>query len=182
MFLKNAIRHLRTVNTHRREVRRLCFIAGIPVQGLKHDLSKYSPTEFFESVKYYQGTRSPIEACKEDKGYSDAWFHHRGRNKHHAEYWVDQLSKGGIPVPMPYKYAIEMVCDVIGASKAYNGRDFTQNKPYDYWVTIQEKNTNLHVNTKTFVRMMLKHYAEEGDSALQKGKSRKLYEKLNRNS
>ena len=66
-----------------------CFMRGLYRLGLVHDLSKYSWTEFSVGAKYYQGTRSPNDAERESKGYSSAWLHHKGRNKHHLEYWVD---------------------------------------------------------------------------------------------
>ena len=56
-----------------------CFAVGLYRQGLLHDLSKYSWEEFATGVKYYQGNRSPNAAEKEEKGYSAAWLHHKGR-------------------------------------------------------------------------------------------------------
>ena len=79
-----AFKHFKTVMTHKMYVFLFCKEAGIPWQGIKHDLSKFSPTEFIESVKYYTGTDSPINNCKKVNGYSEAWMHHKGRNKHHC--------------------------------------------------------------------------------------------------
>lgn len=135
----NAWKHLRKVQTHRKWVRHYCFLLGIPWQGITHDLSKYNPVEFFESVYYYQGTRSPIDRCKECKGYSMAWFHHKGRNKHHYEYWVDNLDNGGVPVLMPKKYFLELVADYLGAGHAYCGKDFTFTKEYEWWQNKRKK-------------------------------------------
>lgn len=111
--------HLRTITKHRHKVIWHCFKAGIFRQGLMHDLSKYSPCEFFKGVRYYQGTRSPNEAEREDIGYSTAWIHHKGRNPHHFEYWTDYnlKTKQVEPVPMPRRYIIEMFCDRVAASK-----------------------------------------------------------------
>ncbi len=89
--MSKFFKHLNKILTHKRWVAHYCFMCGLYWQGIMHDMSKFSPTEFWESVKYYQGTRSPINACKEDKGYSMAWFHHRGRNKHHWEFWMDDF-------------------------------------------------------------------------------------------
>lgn len=126
--IKHVFLHLRKIGTHRKWVRWYCFKSGLFWQGLVHDLSKYSPTEFWESVRYYQGDRSPIAACKEDRGVSMGWFHHRGRNRHHWEYWVDDFDKGVIPKLMPEKYALEMLCDFMAAARAYNGNHYS---PYD---------------------------------------------------
>ena len=77
--------HLKTVCKHKYYVFKYCCKAGIPVEGIFHDMSKFSPIEFWESVKYYQGNRSPIDACKEENGWSACWLHHKGRNKHHYQ-------------------------------------------------------------------------------------------------
>ena len=99
-----------------------CFKVGMYWQGLTHDLSKYSPSEFWQGCKYYQGYRSPNNAEREDKGYSAAWLHHKGRNKHHYEYWIDYSLgpvKGMAGMKMPLKYVNEMIMDRIAASKIY---------------------------------------------------------------
>lgn len=114
-----AKNHLRTVLTHKKWVFYYCCKAGIPLQGLVHDLSKFSPTEFMESINYYTGTHSPIDECKKKNGVSYAWMHHKGRNPHHYEYWQDNFDKGGQPIKMPYKYAVELLCDYLGAGRAY---------------------------------------------------------------
>lgn len=131
--LHKCYSHFRTVMTHRKWVRHYCNILGLWRQGWMHDLSKYSPTEFLESARFYQGSRSPIDACKEKQGYSLAWLHHRGRNKHHWEYWVDDFSKGMRPILMPYEYACEMLCDFLGAGHAYMGRSFSIQKECEWW-------------------------------------------------
>ena len=87
--MKNIIKHFITITKHRHLVMKLCFKMGIYKQGLLHDLSKYSFVEFFTSAKYYVGTYSPTISERKDKGYSDIWMHHKGRNKHHFEYWED---------------------------------------------------------------------------------------------
>lgn len=105
--------HLHTINHHRRLVRQGCFRMGLYWQGLTHDLSKYAPVEFLTGVRYYQGTRSPNTAEREEKGWSEAWMHHKGRNRHHWEYWtdLDMQTKAYAAVPMPPKYLAEMVAD-----------------------------------------------------------------------
>ena len=105
--------HFRTITHHKRLVMQGCFRVGLYWQGLTHDLSKYSPTEFLNGARYYQGTRSPNAAEREDKGYSEAWMHHKGRNRHHYEYWTDNYDKGTTAIQMPFKYALEMLCDYI---------------------------------------------------------------------
>ena len=146
MVLKNIIGHLKTVITHKRWVAHYCFMCGLYKQGILHDMSKFSLTEFIESVKYWQGTRSPIDACKEENGYSMAWFHHRGRNKHHWEYWMDDFEKGSIPKKMPFKYVLEMICDFLGAGRAYVGEGFTIESEYAWWQN-KRKVVKMHEDT-----------------------------------
>ena len=132
-YIKNIWFHLRKIQTHRKWVKHYCYAIGLYKQGLLHDLSKYSPVEFWEGVKYYQGDSSPIDAAKKDKGYSMAWFHHRGRNYHHYEMWQDDFDHGGKPLIMPYKYFAEMVCDYLAAGRAYNGVNFRFSKELAWW-------------------------------------------------
>ena len=117
--------HLKTITHHRHLVMRGCFRMGLIWQGLTHDLSKYSPTEFFAGVRYYQGNRSPNTAEREANGYSLAWMHHKGRNRHHFEYWTDYgvSGEGIIGVEMPKKYGVPalIVATLIAFSRLYVG-------------------------------------------------------------
>ena len=116
-----ALRHFWTVTKHRWLVRQGCFRTGLIWQGLVHDLSKYSPTEFWIGASLYQGDRSPNAAEREEKGYSEAWMHHKGRNRHHYEYWTDMspVTRLYESVPMPRKYLVEMVMDRRAACMVY---------------------------------------------------------------
>ena len=119
--------HFQTITYHRRLVRQSCFRVGLYWQGLTHDLSKYSLTEFLVGAKYFQGDCSPNNAEKEEKGYSSSWLHHKGRNKHHFEYWIDYSMPGSkgpllIGMKMPLRYVVEMFMDRIAACKVSEGR------------------------------------------------------------
>lgn len=131
-MIKNIIRHTKLVLKHKWYVFIYCTKLGMLLRGLKHDMSKFSPTEFWESVKFYNGKKSPIQICKEKNGYSKAWLHHKGRNKHHPEYWVDKTAPEKTPM-IPYKYVVEMICDKLSASRVYNGKDWTNSSELDYW-------------------------------------------------
>lgn len=132
--------HLRTVRKHRKMVRKLCFKCGLYWQGLTHDLSKYSHTEFWNGVKYFTGTASPHVGERKVKGYSDAWLHHHNRNKHHAEYWVDIVDGKAKPVSIPLKYLAEMICDRVAASMIYLGNKYTDAAPWDYYMSHRDEN------------------------------------------
>lgn len=140
-MIKNFFGHLRTITTHRHLVMIHCFKAGIIKRGLLHDLSKYSPTEFIPGVIYFQGNRSPNEREREVNGYSMAWIHHKGRNKHHFEYWTDYSTKTGTldPVRMPDEYIFEMFCDRVAASKIYKKEEYNDRCPLEYFLRAKKK-------------------------------------------
>ena len=116
-------------------------------QLIMHDLSKFSPTEFWESVKYYKGTSSPIPACKSVNGYSLAWQHHKGRNPHHYEYWTDNYDKGTTLIKMPYKYVMEMMVDWFAAGRTYQGKSFNFESQYEWWQNKKASKPAIHEDT-----------------------------------
>lgn len=161
----NFFSHLRTVCRHRRLVRKYCFKAGLYRQGLLHDLSKFSPAEFFTGVRYYQGDRSPNEAERLEKGYSAAWLHHKGRNKHHLEYWTDYAPDGNHAmsgVKMPVNYVVEMFCDRVAASRIYRGERYTDRDPFDYYNRSRDHYL-LHPDTRALLETLLIKLRDEGE-------------------
>ena len=162
--MNKLIGHFRTITKHRHAVIRNCRRAGILWQGLRHDLSKYSPTEFIPGVKYYVGTRSPNELERMDKGYSAAWLHHKGRNRHHFEYWLDYnpVERRVGPVKMPLRYVIEMVCDRMAASKIYLGDKYTDASALEYFVHGKSHRV-IHPETSDLCERLLTMLADEGE-------------------
>lgn len=149
--LNNTWLHFKKICKHKYYVFKYCCKAGIPLRGITHDLSKFSPTEFFESVKYYQGISSPVVAAKKDKRYSTAWLHHKGRNPHHFEYWIYTSDDPAFPVIMPFKYAVEMYCDYLGAAHAYQGDKFSFDGEYKWWLEKKKKCNDMHPYIKRFI-------------------------------
>lgn len=143
-----------------------CFKVGLYYQGIMHDLSKYSPTEFLVGAKYYQGNRSPNNAERESIGYSSSWLHHKGRNKHHYEYWIDYSTKnipgGMLPAPMPDRYIVEMLMDRIAASKVYNKEAYNDRCPLEYYLAGKEP-APMHEKTKRLLEKLLYMLAEQGE-------------------
>ena len=174
-FFKRFFGHLRTVSRHRRMVRKLCFKFGLYWQGLTHDLSKYSPTEFWNGVKFYTGTKSPHVGEREKYGYSKAWIHHHNKNKHHAEYWHD-IDKTGreTTISMPERYFIEMLCDRIAASMIYLGDQYTDNAPWEYYCTHKDEN-QFSLHTRAMLERVLMRLSHIGLDALIKEGIWKLY-------
>lgn len=164
MYISNLWKHFKTITKHRHLVMLNCFSAGIPVQGLLHDLSKYSPYEFFVGAKYFQGTRSPNVAERQARGYSSAWLHHKGRNKHHYEYWFDNDDSTLTlqPVEMPTKYVIEMFCDRVAASKVYKGKNYKDSTALEYY-NAHDYRMTMHKNTRALLEQLLTMLANEGE-------------------
>ncbi|MCC8059540.1 MAG: DUF5662 family protein [Clostridiales bacterium] len=166
MEWKHAREHFRTITEHKLLVMKNCFRVGLYRQGLLHDLSKYSPTEFLTGVRYYQGTRSPNAAERDEKGYSEAWLHHKGRNKHHFEYWIDfSRAKGGMSgCKMPVNYLVEMVMDRIAASRVYQGKNYTDASAWEYYS--REKpylSGTMHAETQAELEKILTMLKETGE-------------------
>lgn len=159
--------HITTVIAHKKLVMEYCFKMGLYYQGITHDLSKFSPTELYIGAKYYQGDRSPNNAEREEKGYSSSWLHHKGRNKHHFEYWIDYSPKrdkifNGIE--MPVKYVLEMFADRIAACRTYQKEEYTQSSAWEYHAKIDKKVAEtIHPNTLELLERLLKLLAKEGE-------------------
>ncbi len=163
-MIKNFFGHLKTITAHRHLVMLHCFRAGIIKRGLFHDLSKYSPSEFIPGVIYFQGNRSPNEREREVNGYSMAWIHHKGRNKHHFEYWTDYSIKTGTldPVRMPDEYIFEMFCDRVAASKIYKKNDYNDRCPLEYFLKAKQRR-NIEKVTSYRLEFLLRMLAEKGE-------------------
>ena len=159
-----AWKHFKTITKHKLLVMQGCFKVGLYWQGLTHDLSKYTPTEFWTGAHYFQGTRSPNAAEREDKGYSEAWMPHKGRNRPHYEYWQGVNLDSGVyePVPMPRKYLVEMVMDRRAASMIYKGKHYTPDAPYQYFIRSAERDW-MHAQTKQELDFLLTMLRDQGE-------------------
>lgn len=183
---ERATRHFILVARHKWHVFLYCAYSGHPWRGLMHDWSKFSPTEFLGSIRYFNGRRSPVGLCRDVEGYSFAWLHHKGRNKHHYEFWTDSVDPCGnhatksgqiFPIPMPYEYALESICDTIAASRAYNGKKFSYEVLYKWWLRSQKYfPPTMHPQTKRFAGMMYEAMRADGNcSALRR--AREIFER-----
>ena len=161
----NAWHHFVTITRHRWLVRQGCFRVGLYWQGLTHDLSKYSPTEFRVGVKYFQGDKSPNGAERNDKGFSEAWMHHKGRNKHHYEYWTDMspVTRNYDAVPMPRKYLVEMVMDRRAACMVYQGEKYSDGSALEYFMKSREREL-MHPKTRMELEYILTMLRDQGEA------------------
>lgn len=164
-YLKRLFAHLCTINEHRYHVMKNCFACGLYRQGLTHDLSKYSFSEFHESIKYFQGTRSPYAYEKEHFGFAAGWLHHKGRNKHHWEYWYDVINGKWQPLEMPFNYFVEMVCDRVAACRIYQKEKYKKESALNYYLT---RNDSLYMHPATNARLkyVLEQIASKGEDAV----------------
>ena len=165
----HPIAHFKTITKHRNLVCRYCLRLGLVGQGLTHDLSKYSPTEFWRGAKYYQGHRSPNDQERKETGPSLAWLHHKGRNRHHFEYWIDYVIQPDGTVgfggnKMPLRYVAEMFCDRIAASRVYLGDKYTDAAPYNYYAASKDR-ILIHPETGAEIEEMLRVLKDEGEDA-----------------
>ena len=160
-------KHLSTVIRHRHAVMKLCFKCGLIRQGLTHDLSKFSHAEFLSGVKYFQGFRSPQSKEREIFGFSAAWLHHKGRNKHHLEYWIDYSATGDhmlTGIRMPEKYVVEMFCDRMAASKTYRKEQYCDSDPYAYYEHSKQAYL-MHPESQALLETLLLLLKNEGEEA-----------------
>ena len=156
--------HFKTITRHKWLVFCGCARVGLWWQGITHDLSKYSPVEFWNGARYYQGIRSPNGAEREDKGFSEAWMHHKGRNRHHYEYWTDMSKETGRyeSVPVPRRYLAEMVADRLAACKVYEGAAYTPASALAYLQRSREKSL-IHPQTRRELEFLLTMLRDEGE-------------------
>ncbi len=161
-LLQKVTGHLKTVHHHRKLVRKYCFMCGLYSQGITHDLSKYSPSELFESIRYYQGNRSPYAYEKERFGFAPGWLHHKGKNKHHFEYWIDVINGQYTPIKMPYRYLAESICDRIAACKTYEKDQYTSKSALNYFLSKNDKNL-MHPDTAKEMEKILTRISVIGE-------------------
>ena len=131
-----------TITRHRHKVMYHCLRCGILWQGMRHDLSKYSPTEFLPGARFYLGDRSPTEGERREYGYSKAWMHQA--------------------VEMPLKYVKEMFCDRVAAGKIYLDDKYTNDNPIEYFLKGNAK-TSMHPNTAKLLEGWLMMLQQEGE-------------------
>jgi hypothetical protein len=167
-FLKRLFGHVRIIARHRKYVRRACFAMGIPLRGIKHDLSKYSPKEFWLGVRYFDGKKSPIINERAARGgFSTAWVHHKNHNDHHWEYWLSSPTDGEqsfelSAAKMPYAAVIEMLCDSIGAGKAYDPKGWGPQSEVPYFRR-NEPHRVYHPDTKRLFVTLLNALVSSGN-------------------
>lgn len=171
MLISNIVNHTKNIIKHKKYVFDYACKAGIPIQGILHDLSKFHPTEFSESVMYYKEGSSPLKESKKANGYSMAKLHHCHCNKHHYEYWQDCFDEGGKPLIMPYNYTLELICDYLAAGKIYFKDDFSYKVEYKWFLEHKYNNKliAMHPAVLEFIKRIFEQMAkDDSDAVLEK--------------
>lgn len=160
--MKRFLAYFRYVMRHRREVRKACWRVGLFWRGLVHDLSKYSPSEFFPYARQFYNADGSKRDVRDKTGYYDpntqpddfksAWRHHWTHNDHHWEWWAriklgTQWVDRTEPLEMSRKAVLEMMCDWWGAGRAQNSAVYP-----DEWWTKNNGSMRLHKNTRALIR------------------------------
>lgn len=176
--MSHPFKHFILISKHRHRVIRNGYHLGIFFHALKHDLTKYTPIEFFTSSKYFEGHHSPVYEERLNNNYfSKVCQHHTKRNPHHWEYWTDFFGGRILTKRMPYKYALEYVGDVLSASYTYNPKQFKSDTAYKYFMN---KKDHYFMNnaTKEFVSYCLKQYSIDGFKHLKRKNTKPVYDEL----
>lgn len=165
-LIHNAWCHIKTINHHKKLVMQGCFRLGLYWQGITHDLSKYTWPELRIGIHYYLDGQSPHNGERKAIGYSTAWLHHKGRNKHHAEYWIDYTpdpdDRHVAGMKMPVKYVVEMFVDRVSASKNYRGSQYKDSDPLKYYEG-RKHYMVVHDSTRKQLEALLHMLAEKGE-------------------
>ena len=175
--LNKILLHLKTILIHKYWVFKYCNKAGITWRGIKHDISKFSPSEFIPNIKYVKQGISPIDVQRQEIGYAMSWFHHKGHNSHHWVYWTDRFDEGYYTTRMPLDDAIECICDLIGASHAYNGKNYNTRVLLNYWNNNIKNKEIIHPDTRDFIDTIFKeiHYWAREDGIINYKHLKKTY-------
>lgn len=176
--MAHSFKHLRLITKHRHQVIKNAFHCGIFWHALKHDLSKYSRVEFRTSAKYYAGNHSPVdEERKANSLWSNVCQHHTKHNGHHWEYWTDFYCGKILAKTMPWKYATELICDMLAASKCYSPKTFGPSTALDYFLS-RKNHYYMTSATKEYVEWGLTRYRDLGWKGLKKKDTKAKYAEI----
>lgn len=157
IYIIGYLQYLKYIIRHKYYVMIECFKYGLYWRGLIHDISKFLPSEFFPYVKYFyinerfEKYKIEYNKIEDDKKFNYAWLFHIKRNPHHWQHWVLLEDEGNIiPLDMPYKYIIEMICDWIGASKTQGyGNNIKE------WYKKNKDKMKLSIKTRSLVEYIV---------------------------
>ena len=164
MKLINIWNHFKTI-TKTSDAGRHCFQIGLYRQGLTHDLSKYSPEEFFTGVRYYQERAVPMRRKEKIWAIQRRLASPQGAVIHHYEYWIDisvRKEEGLVGNKMPLRYVAEMICDRIAACEVYKGKAYTSAAPLEYY-EFTKKYITIHPETRALLERLLIMLKDRGE-------------------
>ena len=154
--------YFKSICRHRHYVSHYCFMCHEYKRGIFHDISRFSPTEFTEMAAYYDGKHYTVDMARKHNGYSVAWLHHKGRNDHHYQYWIDNFGEGGRAIRMPYHQTVEMLCDYLGEGRLHDGKMFTYARELKFWEdkTDPDNDMLIHEDTQKFMDIVIQSLAD----------------------
>lgn len=158
-YLKYVVRHKYYVSVE-------CFKHGLYWRGLKHDLSKFLPSEFIPYAKFFYGSKTPRRdktgyykpTDTGDADFDFAWLKHQKRNDHHWQWWILPEDNGGVKIlPMPYEALTEMICDWVGAGQAQGNKSPANDiyKETRAWYNVNKVKMQLHRDTRVEIERRL---------------------------
>lgn len=143
--------YARSLELHIAYVREAGKMIGVPEHQLAiHDDSKWTLDEFPGYAMHFKGGGAP-------DAFATAWLHHIHHNPHHWNHWIfadgftplNSKVESGI-VEMPTNYALEMIADWMGASRAY-----TDSWDMHKWLYENMPRIKVHSNTASYLRTQL---------------------------
>ena len=161
--MKKHLRYLAYVLRHKRFVFKACFEYGLVWRGIKHDWTKFLPSEWFPYVEYFYGEKRPDlttgynhQLHQDDTAFNYAWNHHQKANSHHWQYYVLNYDDGRTMVlQMPLLDMMEMVSDWRGAGMA-------QGYPKTWeWYEKNKDKMQLHPVTRAWVEAQINKLHED---------------------
>lgn len=142
-------KYFKYIVEHKKNVFIECWKNGLYIHAFTHDLSKFRPSEFITYANFFYKSEGYEKSYKDKESFQYGWCLHQKRNKHHWNYWVIVDGKNKIkPVPMPFKYIKQMICDWKGMSRKFG----------DNWIDYYEKNKDnfiLHENTEVEINSII---------------------------
>jgi len=165
---KQQSAYMESLDLHIRSVQEAGAKIGVePLQLAVHDQSKFTDIEFVPYAEYFynkDGTRAIIKNKNRTDSYTRAWLHHLHNNMHHWQYWIfpDNWEPDGADIikgvmRMPDNYALEMIADWMGASKAYTDSwDMTK------WLKEHIPHIVVHPKTSKYLKSELSKIGYEG--------------------
>ena len=144
-YLKYVLEHKKNVYIQGRKL-------GLGVwQLLKHDLSKFSISEFGAYANYFFGNKEKTDKTK--SAFDKAWQHHKNHNTHHWQNWFSNEHQASWN--MPNDLAKEMVADWMAMTVKFHPDKDTHSETYIWYKS--QKDIRLSGSTQKYVEFFFEY-------------------------